>query len=753
MYPTMANDRNANIKLTLNDTVSAGTQQVTAAFVGLTAAEIKAEQQTLKMAQAYARLDAAQKNPAQGADRLREALSNATVVTQQHGVAIQTQIAGLDNQAARLSESTSLTSQFGSAVKSSLLGAIGPAAALTVGIGLLKGAIDLTEESFKFKAALDTTNLSIALQIKNFRDVNQTMNEGRAFAEKYNITQKDNAEAIQASIPLLRQTKSSLTDVEGVLARLAVLKPEQGIQGAAFALGELEGGQSRSLNTRFNIPLAKANELKKEIVAGGDAVQIVGHYLDTVGVGMDALSTRTQGATGKMNQLEVETEKLQLALAGQSGGVGEFLLDVKIKETQKNTRILSGDLSDLKGQITNAAAGYNPLVGILTNYAIGVFGVKTATQQAADANGIFFNTTGRLKDDIVATNALFSEDAQKKLDSKIASVQLADEQQQLAADSARAAEGLLGAGDQALILAQKYGIAADQAQFLINQQQKLSNAGALADQRKGEQTGTDLSAAQFDKFDKLARQGAAERAAEKKKADDKAAADAARLQDATNAQRLTSARTTSQKIAELERQKSAETDPVKKVQLETQIIQERNSSAKAHTGELGKQLTLHESIYDSLNKQKDAQLDIEELTIKGRQADRDAAAKDRVAQRILNSPNASADLKARAADVIALDDVEKRKRAQALIEKQATAGGSIVNGRLLQSVPGTGGAPAGGGAPAPIGAPAGAGASASAGGATIVINLDGKVIATVTEPYIMDAILKGLRTANAGRGI
>jgi len=146
----------------------------------------------------------------------------------------------------------------------------------------------------------------------------------------------------------------------------------------------------------------------------------------------------------------------------------------------------------------------------------------------------------------------------RKIDSTIQTAELAARQAQLDADSRAAAQGLLGAGDQALILAQKYGIAASQAQFLIQQQQAIINKEALADQRKGEQTGTTLSAREFNNFSNLQRQRNNEladekkkadekAAADKKRADEKAAADAKRLQDAQNQLRLASATTTAAK--------------------------------------------------------------------------------------------------------------------------------------------------------------------------------------------------------------
>ncbi len=710
-------------------------------------------------------------------ERTNAVINAETQLTQieNQGAAAAQKLANAQGQA---SNTTGLASQAAASFKSNLVGMIGPAALVTAGFQLLKGAVDLTEESFKFKAALDTTNLSIQLQLKNFRDVNQTLAEGRQFAERYNITQKENADSIQASIPLLRQSKASLTDVEGVLARLAILKPEQGIRGAAFALGELEGGQARSLATRFNIPIAQATELKNKIRDGADAVQVMNEYLNSVGLGMDTLDTRTKGATGKMLQLEKETENLQLALAGQSGGIGEFLLDVKIKETQKNTRILSGDLSDLKTPITNAVAGYNPLVNILTSYAVGVFKSRDANAQNANATADATHRTGAYDAAVQAATAslrtnlnALSEDQREKLADKIETAGFADQQAQLDRDSRLAAQGLLGAGDQAVLMGNKYGIAADQAQFLIDKQQKLSNATALADQRVGERDPSNtLTAAEFNNFDRLGDQGRAaaaaeakrladEAAAEAKRLADKAAQDAARLADLQFQNRLENAKDGAAKIAVIQAELNKTTDPIKRQELQNRLDQERNNIAKAHTTTLDKNLKLTESTYDSIQKQKDALLDIEELTIKDRQADRNDAQKRRTNDAILRltagrTDQRALDFAARARDANALIDVQDRQRANELEKKNATANATIGSkGQLLQSKPGDGSVPVA--APAAGGtAPTGATAAAPGGTGQILVQvfLDSKQIGEGVEPYLMDQLMKGIRAVAVSKG-
>jgi hypothetical protein len=233
----------------------------------------KDEQAMLRYAQSLASAQKAQGDLSGAASTYRTVLGQLTPNTLEANRAA----------ASLASTEAALAKEGVGAVSTQLGGLITPLTLATAGFGAATAAVASFSEAFKFKAQLDQNTASIRAQLTGVRDSTQVFNQAAAFAEKYKLTQEETTTAIQASVPLLRQSKASLTDVLTVLSQLQVLKPEQGLQGAAFALAELEGGQSRSLATRFNIPIAKATEMKNEIQKGGDAVQILGKYLDGAG--------------------------------------------------------------------------------------------------------------------------------------------------------------------------------------------------------------------------------------------------------------------------------------------------------------------------------------------------------------------------------------------------------------------------------------------------------------------------------------
>ncbi len=78
-----------------------------------------------------------------------------------------------------------------------------------------------------------------------------------------------------------------------------------------------------------------ANQMKKEIQGGADAVAVMNKFLGDTGIGMDVLATRTTGAMGAMKDLAKAQEDLQLAQAQFAQGPGMLLLQT---QTQSDAR-------------------------------------------------------------------------------------------------------------------------------------------------------------------------------------------------------------------------------------------------------------------------------------------------------------------------------------------------------------------------------------------------------------------------------
>ena len=655
--------------------------------------------------------------------------------------------------------------------KSGLAGIVGPAALAAAGIAVLTSTVHSFEDALKFKAELDNTNASIALSLKGVRDSGQTFAEAAAFADKYKLTQEETSKAIQASIPILRTSNASLTDVESTLLRLQAKKPEKSIADAARALDELKAGQIISIVDQFNVSRDAANKMKNEIAAGGDAIKILSDYLTGAGFGMESLALRTQGVTGALNDAKVAQEQLTIAqgkVAESAGGI--FFVEGLARQYRGLANLLNGDaLAGLQAtgqEISISAQGALAYATAIASGKSAVEAQAAANQAATAATNALTGASGGggtwgLVDAVNASTTALTEDAKKKLDSEIAAAGLAEQQKQLDKDSQLAAQGLLGAGDQALILAQKYGIAADQAQFLIDKQRGVSQAiGALIDLQNAntQVLAGNLSALSpaFAGENNNSVEGVVALQEQMKKEADTAAKEAERLADLQFQNRLINAKNNAEKIKILNERLAKTTDPIERQQLQNQIDQARLTTARGLTSEGGKRLKIEESIYDVINKQKDAALDLEESQIRGRQEARKAAQEDATAQNLLRALGSRTDARAqdfrgRAEDVIALNDVQRRRRAQQELEKQATVNGTIVSGRLLQSQPGTGNTPQGGAPVAPV-APAVAAPTSTNAIILVLQDSAGAVLAKSVEPIIFDNLIKATRAVKLTAG-
>jgi len=422
---------------------------------------------------------------------------------------------------------------------------------------------------------------------------NQVIAAAKTQQQLYGGSLQENIAGIQGLLVTSRSTGAELQTLINLSQRLAVLDPAQGAEGARIALSEVLSGDPRSLARRYEIPLAALEKIKDESQPVAARLAILDQYLNKIGITSATVNSVVSEQAKIYNDLGTAADAAKVAVgglfaaqgtAGAAGATSALTGITQLVTAYQRLTENSGQAGQVVSAIVNPIGAYNNYVlraGASTlEWIGGLVGVKDQVQQAAQGTAAYNTAVLAATTTTRAGTIVLAEENKEKLTSTIATAQLAQQQAQLDADSQRAAIGLLGAGDQALLLAKKYGIAVTQAQFLINAQQALSNATALADQRVGERDpGNTQTAKQFNDFSKLARAGAAEAAAERKRAADKAKAEADQLRDAQNSLNLARATTKEQKIAELLRQQKATADPVEKLRLQAQIEQERKSGA------------------------------------------------------------------------------------------------------------------------------------------------------------------------------
>lgn len=359
----------------------------------------QAERAILARARAEAQLAQVQntgKNALEGLTQAERIYADALSRVDRNSLAAiraQTQLAAIQNRIAnqaggglpvlpRTLESfgTEAIDQF----KAGILGLVGPAALVTAGFTAAGKAVQAFQDGFRLKAELDQTTASLQIQLRGVRDSATVFAEASQFANQYKLTQQETNQALSASVGILRNSRSSTQELLGVLARLQVLSPEQGLQGAALAVKELNGGDIQSLVERFEVSRSTANKMKEEIKAGGDAVQVLSKYLDSAGVSMDALRARTEGAAGAQANLAQAQERFSLALGNLAASGGAVAgINALAQATNIYAQLLNGE--GIQG-VTRFAVEQEIARGKADAYAQAIKSGKTEAEAAAIAN-------------------------------------------------------------------------------------------------------------------------------------------------------------------------------------------------------------------------------------------------------------------------------------------------------------------------------------------------------------------------------
>jgi hypothetical protein len=372
------------------DRTNTSVEQIAANLAGkLGTSQQRAAQSALAHAQAEARLQAASGNAAAGIRTLQTALEGVDRASVS-AIRAETQLVGMQT---KLAKELSGTSQFVDAFKQGLFGFVAPAAAAGAALSVLQNTAQSFVDAFNFKAELEATTASVKSQLAGFRDVNATYAEASEFGRKYNITQQETNNILSSSTDILRASTSSVSQLETALIRLQSRDVSKPISEASRALRELSSGDVTSIKELFNVPAKDALAMRNEIVAGGDAVQVLTAWLDKAQVGTDALKLRAQGVKGTLNELAVAQEDLALAQAKWAEGPGLAILEAKIRVISGATRVLSGDTAAMGQSVTNTGVSVASSAQGLLAYVTALASGKSAAEAAAIANQTYATTT------------------------------------------------------------------------------------------------------------------------------------------------------------------------------------------------------------------------------------------------------------------------------------------------------------------------------------------------------------------------
>lgn len=765
--------------------------QITQLENQITAATQREADATVRLLQEQARAAAATNDYAGALELLN------TAKLQSNGASAQT-VAALDTQIATTEAAGTATGVLGAQVAA----LANPMVIATAAIGAAVTVVSSFSDAIHFAGQLQEERTAFGGIIGDFAKGNSILDEADKRLHAYGFTTKQTTDAFDELAPIIRESTSTTRDQAEALARISVLKPADPVKALSTAVEGIQTGNIRALSKELGLTKDEQASLKQSTDQGKDAFIALNEVLDKHGITLAVARERMQGQAGAEREAAQAAEELTKAEAAYAAGPGLVFTEAK-------TLALNA-LTDSLGTGTKSMGGFTGAVGVEITQLLfarkatddlstahtqnghdlvtllGITaGVTVATKQfsgavagvgndlrqtattTASSTAAQLGYANALELGGVQARAAALANQQKADSDKLASVDaqthaIAEKQVDDAARAAADAMFASGkAGAQAAALLASSSSLIDQR---TSAYYRLEAATFAANQAENAKSVT--KAITTERFFG----GGGSRGDSSDTASDTAANVAALKTQNTASEKtldseiaLAAAKGQTAKQIDLLRQKEQlfGKDAADRTTIEAQIISIQEKGGKSRETSLNKQLSTHESIYDSINKQKDALLDIEELTIKDRQTDRDDAQKVKTANAIIaglagRTDDRANDLRGRAQDAIALASVQDRQRAQQLAEKGATAGGTIgPNGKLLQSVPGGGAPPGPGGAPpfnAPPPPPPGGTTAAGALGATIQLVVDGKVLATVVEPFLMDALIKAARGQRAQVG-
>lgn len=211
---------------------------------------------------------------------------------------------------------------------------------------------------------------------------NERMDNLRKFADKTKQSFVSVAEGALAILPAVGRNNVSLEKTLSLVQRLSVLDPAQGVQGAAFAVRELLGGDTKSLAGRFELP---RKELKKILDMAEGSPQKILDGLDKMvaGFGLTAEAMEGMGQSGAFAFDRVKgaiTEALATAFMPLLNNVILPLAE-GIAKFVANLNETNPGLLQMIGTVALAVAAFAPLLLIVTQL-IGLFGTLKAAAVA-----------------------------------------------------------------------------------------------------------------------------------------------------------------------------------------------------------------------------------------------------------------------------------------------------------------------------------------------------------------------------------
>lgn len=210
-----------------------------------------------------------------------------------------------------------------SRLKSSMSGIVGTVAGVAGAVATATGAMKLFNETVGRAAQLETSTVAIEAIFNDKQASSAYMDLVKKMSIDSPVLSQN--EMLSSSKGLIAMTKDveQLGKAWKVAEKLMVLAPEQGTEGAAFALREMFSGDAVSLSDRFNISKKELNPIKNLSVP--EQISELTKLLDKMGITDAAIEKMGQTSAASLNGVKERYEAFMQVVGGDGNKtMGKF---------------------------------------------------------------------------------------------------------------------------------------------------------------------------------------------------------------------------------------------------------------------------------------------------------------------------------------------------------------------------------------------------------------------------------------------
>lgn len=257
---------------------------------------------------------------------------------------------------------------------------------LAATIGTAVGAAKLLDATIGEAMRYEQSEVLVTAIFDDTKASNQYQEMIKEMAEASPILDTSNMMAGSKAFLGITKDIPTLEKAWKIAEKMSIMDPEQGLQGAVYAMKELASGDGVSMAERFEMPKSVVNDIKN--LNFEDQLAAMQKYLDKTGITNKTIEAMGNTTIAKWNQVKEKTTSIFRAMGESSNGILNEsmtkLLSVLDGGTFDKVATLAGTaLSSVVSNVTNAIASLD--------FAKVAAGMETTINFVSESMQLVFN--------------------------------------------------------------------------------------------------------------------------------------------------------------------------------------------------------------------------------------------------------------------------------------------------------------------------------------------------------------------------